>query len=126
MTPALNFRIEYVPLVRSGKKKMTIRRVRKKGNPKVGDKLTLYTGMRSPQCALIKTVECSAVVPITLFWDGMVILNGKKLSPRETQVIAISDGFESSEDFINFFKETYGLYQDCQDGFEGNIIEWTK
>ena len=123
--PALNFRSEYVPMIKSGKKKMTIRRVRKKGNPKAGDRLMLYTGMRSPSCELIKTVECSAVVPITLFWDGMVVKDGRKLLPLETQAVAISDGFESSEDFINFFKETYGPYQDCQDGFEGNIIEWT-
>ena len=49
--PALNFRAEFADAVERGEKCQTIRAYRKDGrNPKPGDTLHLYTGMRTRAC----------------------------------------------------------------------------
>lgn len=46
--PALNFKAQFAPLVESGAKRRTIRAFRKdKRDPKQGDTLYLYTGLRT-------------------------------------------------------------------------------
>lgn len=122
--PAIGFKKEFKEDLRFGIKRQTIRRYRKRGQPKVGDNLKLYTGMRTPSCELIRETICTAITPITIFWDGTVILDGRPLSSRETKLLALADGFVSKKQFMDFFKKTYKLYADCQDGFEGCVIEW--
>ena len=49
--PALNFKKEFADKVASGEKRQTIRALRKDGkNPRPGQKLYLYTGMRTKYC----------------------------------------------------------------------------
>ncbi len=49
--PSLNFQARFAPLVESGEKRQTIRAYRKDGrDPKRGDKLYLFTGMRTKAC----------------------------------------------------------------------------
>ena len=122
--PAIGFKKEFKDDVYWGIKRQTIRRVRKVRRIKIGDQLNLYTGMRTPQCKLIRKAICTSLKPITIFWGGVVSLDGQKLTNTEIKILALADGFLSTRDFMNFFKKTYGHFADCQDGFEGELIEW--
>lgn len=122
--PAIGFKKEFEVELDFGIKRQTIRRFRKRGQPKVGDTLSLYIGMRTPSCKLIRKATCTAVTPITILWNRTVILNGVVLSAREKKLLALADGFVSTKEFLQFFKKTYSLKVDCQEGFEGCVIEW--
>lgn len=133
--PALNFQKEFVTLIESGKKRQTIRPHRT--NPiKPGDKIFLFTGLRTKSCKRIVIpsimempdiynpeadqrpfIECLNVEPIRIDWFG-ISLNNKVLEPAEAYRLCIDDGFQNDEEFINFFKTKYGL------PFEGVVIKW--
>jgi hypothetical protein len=48
--PAYNFQKQFAPLVQSGEKRQTIRTLGKRSHAQPGNKLQLYTGMRTKQC----------------------------------------------------------------------------
>jgi len=58
--PALNFKKEFVPLIKKGFKKMTIRKDRKCPIME-GNKLYLYSGMRTANCEKIAEAKCTEV-----------------------------------------------------------------
>jgi hypothetical protein len=103
---AFNFKEQFVPNIKKGIKKQTIRKTIR---CKKGDKLELYTGMRTKQCKKIKDTICIDIYPIAI--------TENKLSSGRTQLItktnldnfAIKDGFKNWEDFKLFFKIHYGL-----------------
>lgn len=114
--PALNFKKEFAPLVESGKKRQTIRQVRKR--PIIpGDRLFLYTGMRTDKCRKLRESTCELTVPIVIE-DDRIIYNSMQLSPESASDFAKKDGFSSTDDFINFFRQQYGL------PFMGVLIQW--
>jgi hypothetical protein len=80
--------------------------------------------MRTSKCKLVRKAICTALKSITIFWDGVVVLEGKKLTNKEIKILALADGFLSTRDFIAFFKNNYAHFADCQNGFEGELIEW--
>lgn len=123
--PAISFRKEFKDDLHFGIKNQTIRPYRKRGQPKVGDTLKLYIGMRTPKCELIRTVTCTEITPITILWNRMIILDGINLSQKDAKILALADGFLSLKDFMSFFKNTYGHFKDCQIGFEGCLIKWS-
>lgn len=95
--PALNFKRDFVADIRAGVKIHTIRARREDGNdPKIGDTLRLYTGMRTKQCEHILDVIVRNVRPLrmvlgpTRLW---VELDGEEL--RELDKFARNDGFNS-------------------------------
>ena len=114
--PALNFQKQFVPLIESGKKRQTIRPEGK--NPiEAGDKLYLFTGLRTKSCKRIYQKHeyngdlvwaevfqiCKSAEPIRIDWYG-ISLNNKVLEPAEAYRLCIDDGFQNDEEFINFFK----------------------
>lgn len=128
---ALNFKPEFVVLIDGGEKTRTIRRVRKTGNPKSGDRLQLYTGMRTSACEKIRDATCIRVRPVKIDHMG-VTLDGRKLfagdapayqggpQPEEYDGdFARADGFDSFTNMAEFFEGQYGF------PFEGQLIEWT-
>ena len=128
---ALNFKAEFVCAIDGGAKTRTIRQVRKSGNPKVGDVLQLYTGMRTSNCEKIRDVTCTRVRPVEIDYLG-IKLNGHSLyagdapayqggpNPEEYDGdFARADGFDSFADMVEFFGKQYGL------PFRGQLIEWT-
>lgn len=116
--PALNFKKQFVPLIESGEKHQTIRVLRKDGRkPKVGEALYLYTGMRTKNCQKLKEVICKSVTRIVIS-RGYLRLNEVFLHSFEKLQIAFADGFETYQEFQNFFEETHGL------PFHGIIISW--
>jgi hypothetical protein len=138
--PALNFKKEFVEKIRSGEKRQTIRALRKDGrDPKKGDILYLYTGMRTKSCQRIDldfeyegvvidslypimgAIRCKSSEPILICGIGNIYV-GKPfvdhLKASESHAIAIADGFNNIDDFNNFFRKNYGL------PFEGRLIKW--
>jgi hypothetical protein len=128
---ALNFKPEFVFAIDGGSKLRTIRRVRKTGNPVAGDRLQLYTGMRTLSCELIRNVTCTRVRPVVIDHMG-IKLAGRKLYAGDSPAyqggpdaeaydgdFARADGFDNFGDMLDFFDRQYGL------PFEGQLIEWS-
>src|SRR3990167_9791021 len=124
--PLLNFQKRFVTQVESGGKKQTIRKMRKIPI-KAGDKLFLYTGLRTKYCRKLGEGICERVrhILIEMKTDGIsphytVTVNGDKecLYGEILRNIAIQDGFLNTVELISFFKKTHTL------PFDGQIINW--
>jgi len=116
--PALNFQKQFAPKVESGEKLQTIRALRKDGrDPKPGDTLFLYTGMRTKACRKLKEATAIKVHDISIK-DVGVFVDGESLNFKERKALALADGFSCTKDFRNFFTMTHGI------PFTGKIIKW--
>jgi len=133
--PALNFQARFAPLVESGEKRQTIRAYRKDGrDPKPGDTLYLYTGMRTKACRMVGAASCRSVMPIGIDKDGgiwrgdcaTIEVLGKEFRVTGYELygtawctrIARADGFDDVGQMRQWFEKTHGL------PFEGLIIRW--
>lgn len=111
---AFNFKKEFAPEVEAGSKSMTIRA---KQRAKVGDRLQLYTGMRTKACRLLGEATCTGLAAVT------VTARAVKVDPLDgdtppAEALPQLDGFKSKAAFIAFFKAQYGL------PFEGVLHVW--
>ena len=78
----------------SGEKRQTIRRKRKDGrDPKPGQILYHYTGMRTKSCRKLREDVCTKCLPI-LIGEISVVVGGKLLTLNEKIALAKADGFE--------------------------------
>lgn len=112
--PALNFQARFAPLIISGAKRQTIRRVRK--TPiKPGDRLCLYTGMRTKGCRKIGEAVCEDTASVWIY-DDHINVGGRYFPPLD--LFAKADGLSSWAEMRDFFREHYGL------PFKGVIIYW--
>lgn len=103
--PAYNFQKQFVPMIRDGLKKQTIRR-RRKNRTEAGDLLRLYTGQRTKNCELIHEGVCTAVKPIQIMPVVEIVkLDGRVLDSAQVFRLAKADGFETPEAFFEFFKQ---------------------
>lgn len=64
--PAYSFKSRFAEPILSNQKLQTIRAVGKRRHARVGERMQLYTGMRTKQCKLIATRICSSVHHIEL------------------------------------------------------------
>lgn len=109
----VNFSV-FIDKILSGEKRQTIRRASPKWeNVKVGDKLTLYTGLRTKQCrklgeAVVESITPIALVPMEEDCAVKTALGNFLLRPFNLRILAFEDGFDSTFDFWNFFTEHYG------------------
>jgi len=116
--PTINFKKQFISLIESGKKKQTIRLLRKR-KIKVGDPLYLYTGQRTKYCRKIREVICKSVDEIKINYKGVYI--NKKMTYyclEHLDIFAILDGFTDWTEMIKWFEDTHGL------PFEGILIKW--
>jgi len=134
--PALNFQKRFAPLVESGEKRQTIRAYRKDGrDPKPGDTLYLYTGMRTKKCRKLGEAECksarriqlldieSGERPLTVTLDSREGWQDRPvaayvLNPFQRSDVAERDGFADASEMFAWFEKTHGL------PFEGLLIRW--
>lgn len=117
--PALNFKKRFADMVENGHKRQTIRAKRKDGkDPKPGDTLYLYTGMRTKACRRLKQVECEFINTIRIENDNRATLDGSRIGMGTCLILARQDGFDSLEEFFTFFETEHGL------PFEGLLIRW--
>lgn len=117
--PALNFKTRFAKAVAAGEKTQTVRAIRKDGrDPKVGDNLYLYTGMRTKQCRKIADARCISVEPVVIDQPDVIQICGTDLPLVNRINFAYADGFASLHDLVSFFRETHGL------PFMGLLIKW--
>ncbi|MBA4196563.1 MAG: hypothetical protein C0459_03315 [Chitinophaga sp.] len=116
--PAYSFKERFIPLIKSGLKKQTIRKKRK-GQAKPGDTVYLYYGMRTKWCTKIGEAICTDTKDITITKDSLLIDN-IKVSKKQCEVLAKADGFESFEIMMHWWNQTHQL------PFNGDIIYWNE
>jgi hypothetical protein len=128
---ALNFKAQFADDVEDGRKRRSIRAPRKDGrDPKPGDKLQLYTGMRQKGCRKLGEAVCARVRAVEIDHMG-ITLEGRKLSAGDAPAyaggvdpesydsdFARADGFDTFQDMREFFEREHGL------PFKGKLIEW--
>ena len=105
-------------------KYQTIRARRKDGHdPKPGDTLYLYTGMRTKACRKLGEVRCRSVHRVAITSAGDLKIGGTSAGPRYRQMIAKADGFEPVHqtafgEMLAWFERVHGL------PFRGVLIRW--
>ena len=129
---ALNFQKQFADDVEERRKRRSIRAPRKDGrDPKAGDTLQLYTGMRTKACRKLGPDEkCRRVRPVEIDHMGVTIA-GRKLYAGDAPAyaggvdpehydsdFARADGFDCFQSMREFFETEHGL------PFRGNLIEW--
>ncbi|MEO0792132.1 MAG: hypothetical protein AAFY27_06250 [Pseudomonadota bacterium] len=115
----LGFQKQFAADVEALVKRQTIRAPRKDGrDPKVGDRLQLYTGLRTKACRKLVANDpiVKSVQPIVVSRFGLVI-DRKPVTDADT--VARADGFEDFEAMANWFKLTHD-----DDFFHGLLIKW--
>lgn len=127
--PAFNFKAEFAEAVEWGHKRQTVRADRRDGRPhcKRGDKIKLYTGMRTTTCRLLGTATVTHTARVRIeatcmYLDGRLVpatLWGRD-GPQTDNEFAEADGFPSFTDMANWFEDTHGL------PFEGTVIYWDE
>lgn len=115
--PALNFMQRLALMVESGVKRHTVRRTAKRPI-KPGDRLVLFTGMRTKHCRRLMDTECTKIQQIALCSNGLFILDGRALSDRDADKFCQADGLTSRRELWDFVERQYGL------PFDGVVIHW--
>ena len=91
--PLLGFKQQFAPMVEARKKRQTIRAKREDGrNPKPGDTLYLYTGLRTKSCRKLGETVCRSVQEIVVDVKG-INLSGDWLNDTAMMHVVRADGF---------------------------------
>ena len=119
----VNFSV-FIDKILSGEKRQTIRRASPKWkNVKVGDKLTLYTGLRTKQCRKLGEAVVESIGKVKLYKAGLIgtiTRDGEYwLTEDEVEQLARRDGFDDVYDFWNFFDAHYDTRP-----IEMKVIRW--
>ncbi|HWY12339.1 MAG TPA: ASCH domain-containing protein [Bacteroidia bacterium] len=115
----IGFRKQFERQIKNGRKKQTVRKFRKRPI-KVGEKLHLYTGLRTKDCKKIKDVVCKSIDRVTIQPSrSKVFISNYELRLGEIEIFAKADGFKNSVEFFELFKKMHGSKK-----FEGNLIKW--
>lgn len=108
----VNFSV-FIDKILSGEKRQTIRRAGPKwANVKAGDKLTLYTGLRTKQCCKLGEAVVESITPITIDTELSNVAVDTPLGDFNLDLPALNDlverdGFVSKDDFFKFFCLNY-------------------
>lgn len=116
--PALNFKKRFAEAVEAGWKLQTIRAPRKRPI-KPGDRLYLYTGMRTKGCRKLGEGRCTATTKIGVREHG-ITCGLQIVIARWRESFAELDGFGSWIEMREWFRKEYEL------PFTGVLIEWRK
>src|ERR1700735_4131065 len=101
---AFSFKAIFADDVESGKKLQTIRQ---KCRARQGDKLQLYTGMRTKNCRKLRDAYCVAVDAISITPEGP-IFGQPGWWPKDKDLFAHRDGFSCYGSMYDFFHREYG------------------
>jgi len=133
--PGLNFQKRFSQAVKDGINTQTIR---KRRTPPIeeGQHLTMWTGQRTKNCYGLGDATCTKVEPIKIIlerseiwvWDEEsewfdeegVYGQFKMLSRTDAEKFAIADGFQTLDEFFEFFKR----YPSDVLHFELVVIHW--
>lgn len=118
---AYNFQTCFADAVSNGQKRQTIRALRKDNrHAKPGDRLQLYTGMRTKHCRKLIDPDpiCACVETITIHAKGIRHADGHAC--MNPDVVARRDGFADFAEMADWFGKTHGL------PFTGALIQWDR
>ena len=118
---AYNFQKQFADAVERGEKRQTIRAPRRDGrHAKVGDKLQLYTGMRTKQCRKLRDAVCHDVCRVVIQRDQIWTYQPQEVhyKPEALDAFAKADGFECWAAMRDWFDSQHGL------PFTGVMIRW--
>src|SRR5262245_56745992 len=103
---AFSFKEQFAESVASRVKRQTIRQSKR---AKRGDKIQLYTGMRTKKCRKLvdKDPTCVLVDYVGIRPDYLTLGN-TALHPGDADDFARRDGFKDYDDMVKWFSETYG------------------
>lgn len=123
---AYNFQGRFVPAIRSGLKRHTIRAERggRSRHARPGELVQLYQGLRTRSARLIAAPLCEGVWPVRLdFGAGHVTANGVSIErPENLDVFAWADGFRDWGDLCAFWRREHpGVAV-----FSGVMIHWAQ
>ena len=120
----VNFSV-FIDKILSGAKRQTIRRAGPKwANVKAGDKLTLYTGLRTKACRKLGEAVVESITPITIDTecDNVAVetpLGDFNLDLPALNDLVARDGFIGKDDFFKFFCLNYKI-----GNFKMVVIRW--
>jgi len=118
---AYNFKPQFVADIMADRKRHTIRTKRKYPD-KPGSLLSLFVGMRTKKCRLLKRRRCSRVQEIKITNNNgpglipRIWIDGVWLSEVEKEALAISDGFPDFRTMMTFWNG--------RRPFSGDLIHW--
>jgi len=119
-----SFRKQFADRVASGEKLQTIRGRRKDGRmPKPGDRVLLFSGMRTAYCRRLGESTVVEAFPVYLDLergDWLIVVNGTRLDFSESEAFAKLDGFQSACEMIDWFRATYP----GESAFNGFCTRW--
>ncbi len=118
---AYSFQTRFAPLIRAGLKLQTIRADRER-HARPGERLQLFTGMRTAQCLkIVPDPVCTMVLPITISFATARIarIDVGQVPVRDLDMFAALDGFTDQDDMTHFWLERHGARD-----FSGVVIEW--
>ncbi|MGV3485384.1 MAG: ASCH domain-containing protein [Planctomycetaceae bacterium] len=122
---AYNFQAQFTEAIASGAKTHTIRRNGKRRHARAGERLQLYTGMRTKACRKILQEDpvCDGVYPVVIVVEderiAAITVGGAAVDSLEQ--FAIDDGFESLAHMHEFWIRFHGVGR-----FVGSMIEWKR
>jgi hypothetical protein len=118
---AYNFQRRFAVAVEQGDKRQTIRAQGKRRHAAPGDKLQLYTGMRTKACRKLGDATCYDVCLITIYEDWITTMDPPEVhSGADLEQWAHKDGFSSWPEMRDWFAKVHGL------PFTGVLIRWEK
>lgn len=102
----LSFNAIHVDAVASGQKRRTIR---KTVRAKPGDRLQLYTGIRTKHCRKLVDPDpvCLGVEPVEIY-ANFVRIGGQMLTGEQLHRFALDDGFTNFGAMVSFFTRLHG------------------
>lgn len=125
---AYNFQARFADAVERGEKRQTIRLVGKRRHARPGERVQLYTGMRTKSCRLLGEATATHVAPVRIEATHMK-MDGHRLpgtlwhrdqAEQTDNEFAEADGFACFADMADWFHTTHGL------PFEGVVIFWSE
>lgn len=117
---AYNFQAQFADAIERGHKISTIRPVGKRKHAKKGDRLQLYTGMRTKGCRKLRDAVCHDSYRINLYHDYAYSFDPAEIwHDEECARLAASEGFESYQDMARWFYDRYGELP-----FHGVRVTW--
>ena len=124
---AYNFKPRFAPLIVVGTKRQTIRRPRigRHRHARDGEKVQLYTGLRTKAVTLLGVAECLGIASVRLNFlrDRITVDDGAcwhLCAPERLDAFARNDGLEDWADMKATFREIHGDMIE----FFGTIIYW--
>jgi hypothetical protein len=127
---AYSFNPRFIEPIRQGLKTQTIRSYSEARQPRPGQLLQLYTGMRTKHCRrILPDVPCLTVmkVQITFAFDQEWVIDKittDNVRVRDLDDFAIRDGFTDRYDMSAFWRAYHP--EATATGFDGILIEWAR